>query len=158
MRLRTIATATRSVLLIVFGVLAASSPLAKAAITATTCVTPTGLGHIGVQLHLLTPSTECASGFAPGVHYVTAASVTFALSISALIAGVIGLALLVATSAACRRLARSVRDWVSSRWRLAPPSSLVVPERQRPALAPVRVRATQPHDVAPYRRGPPSGC
>ncbi len=156
MRLQATRALVRSVMLIALGGMALLTPLARASITATTCVSPIpGLGHIGLQLDLLAPATNCASGFAPGLHYATVASVTFALSLSALLVGVTGVVVGIVTSLGCRNLVRSVRAWVADRLGLRPEPTRITRTPGQPVMAVVRVEASEAQRRGPYRRGPP---
>lgn len=150
----------RSGLLIALGAVTLSTPLAQASVTATlpTCVNETpGLARIGLQLHLLAPAANCPQGsYGPGAHFATIASATFALSLSALLVGLLGLLVAVGTTVWARRLVRSVHRWIRTRVALLPDVTIVpiLPEQQ-PVLRPIPIHDPPYANRSRLHRGPP---
>lgn len=113
---------------------------------------------IGVQLHLLTPSTICPEGtYAPGPALATAVGFSIVVSLSVLLAGLAGVALAVGFGVAVRRTLGRARGWW--RRRLLP---ALLGGISRPALVPVPVRTpgrrVQRTPSPRQLRGPPSSC
>lgn len=118
MRSSTLRTAIQSLMLMTLGGAAVSTPVAQASITATKCVSAVpSLAHIGLQLDLLAPAEYCARGsYAPGMHYATVANVTFALSLSTVIAGVVSLLVAVGSGMGVRQTLAALHAWFVNRW------------------------------------------
>ncbi|WP_169337839.1 hypothetical protein [Propionicicella superfundia] len=160
MRHHVVRSITRSGLLIGLGAATLSTPLAQASVTATlpTCITQSpGLARIGLHLHLLAPVSHCPDGsYGPGPHFATIATATFALSLSTLLVGLLGLLVAVGTSVWAHRLVRSLRTWFRVRLALIPGLARVpVLPRRQPAMLPVPVHPPRYASQPRLRRGPP---
>jgi hypothetical protein len=150
----------RSGLLIALGAVTLSTPLAQASVTATlpTCINETPeLARIGLHLHLLAPAANCPQGaYGPGAHFATIATATFALSLSTLLVGLLGLLVAVGTTVWARRIVRQAHTWIRARLALLPDIAIVpiLPERQ-PVLRPVPIHDPPYAGRSRLRRGPP---
>jgi hypothetical protein len=109
---------------------------------------------IGVHLHLVSASPACANGFAASDALAPAVGITVAISLSALIFGLISLAVAGGGVVAARTLLRRVGRWF--RRQLVLVFELLLP---MPAAAPVPVRVDgrprRPEFSSVPRRGPP---
>jgi hypothetical protein len=111
---------------------------------------------IGLHLHLVNASPACASGFTAGESLAPVVGITMAISVSALIVGLLALAFASGGLAVCRALLRRVGHWL--RQRLVVVFEALIPA---PPVAPVLVRVDgrrgRPVFPAAQRRGPPRG-
>lgn len=110
----------------------------------------------GLKLHVVAETVACHSGsFAQGTGYVPVMSISLAVTVSALIAGIAILLTLIGGVASVRTVVRRFADWL--RDKLAPVVDVIVPVRE-PAPIPVRVQPTSVRRPShpQLRRGPPS--
>lgn len=110
----------------------------------------------GLKLHVVAETVACRSGsFAQGDGYVPVMSISLAVTISALIAGIAILLTLVGGIASVRTATQRFADWLRSR--LAPVIDVIVPAPE-PEPIPVRVqpRSVRRPSHPQTRRGPPS--
>lgn len=110
----------------------------------------------GLKLHVVAESVACHSGsFLQGDGYVPVMTISLAVTVSALIAGIAILLTVIGGIASVQTLVRSFADWLRNK--LAPVIDVLVPVRE-PEPIPVRVQprsVRRPHHPQ-LRRGPPS--
>jgi hypothetical protein len=157
-RFRSVAT---SLLLLVLGLVSISGTLPRLAISGTLphCLpTSPDMAWVGLQLRLLTVAPDCPSGsLATTGGLVEVAQVSLALSLSALLVGLISLVLALGGGLWLRRAFRRARTWLRTRL-----SVIVVALAGGPRPVRVPVTAGVPRHYAAQlqhpqvRRGPPS--
>lgn len=133
MTLRRLRDAGGWILLSVVGMLAAGATLPRLALSSTlpACVTESsGTAWLGVHLRLLAASDSCPQGsYAPGPHYAEIAQFSIVLSLSAVAAGLIALALTLGFGIWARQALREARDWVRARLSALRPSVTLITRR-----------------------------
>lgn len=133
MTLRRLRDAGGSILLSIVGMLAAVATLPRLALSSTlpACVTESaGTAWLGLHLRLLAASDACPQGsYAPGPHYAEIAQFSIVLSLSAVAAGLIALALALGLGIWARQALREAREWVRARLSALRPSVTVITRR-----------------------------
>ena len=113
---------------------------------------------VGVEFHVLSAVTNCPHGsYAPAASYHVVAQAALAVSLTALLLGVVALILAVGVGLRARRVVRELRQWFSHRFRMvASVASEIVFEFGQPVMLPVVVRPVRMASRPYVRRGPPS--
>ncbi|PKQ33024.1 MAG: hypothetical protein CVT62_02995 [Actinobacteria bacterium HGW-Actinobacteria-2] len=109
---------------------------------------------IGLHLHLVSVSASCANGFAATQALAPAVGITVAISLSALVFGLLSLALVGGGAVAVRTLLRRVSSWVRRQWVLVFEALLPTPSAA-PVLVRVDGRPQRRDYSSVQRRGPP---
>ncbi len=147
-------------LLAVSGLIGLRQVLPLLRIDSSVCLHPaaSGLGEIGLRLHVFSASAACPNGsYLPGHNFGAVVQVSFAVSVMTLVFGsmlVLG-ALGVGWWAA--GVLRQLRSWLRRRLAVRLVPRVMAPQRALiPVAVPVRVARTLPSSQS--RRGPPCGC
>lgn len=123
------------------------------------CVHPAaGLGEIGLQLHVFSASASCPRGsYLPGENLGALVQVSFAISVLAVVAGLILALGALGVGLWAASILRRLRGWLRRRlWVQVTPAVARPVRTMAVAMVPVRVSRTV---VSPQsRRGPPFGC
>lgn len=139
MRLSRLRRAGGSILLTAVGMLALTASLPRVTFSSTlpACLTESsGTAWLGLHLRLLTASTACPEGsYAPGPHYAEIAQFSVVLSLSALITGLVMLAVGFGFGLWALRALRSARAWLRQRLGVLRPTAVPITTRRPPLSA-----------------------
>jgi len=146
-------------LLAVSGVIGLGQVLPLLRIDSSVCLHPaSGLGEIGLRLHVFSASTACPNGtYLPGQHFGAVVQFSFAVSVLTLVIGSMLVLAALGVGWWAARVLRQLRSWLRRRLAVRLIPRISVPQRVLiPIAVPVRVARTMPSPQS--RRGPPCGC
>lgn len=148
-----------TVALAITGALGLRALLPLLRINSSLCVHPAaGLGEIGLQLHVFSASASCPRGsYLPGESFGAIVQFSFAISILALIAGVVMILGMLGVGLWALAVLRRLRAWLRRRITIPALPQISRPQRAMAAVL-VPVRTTRTVLSPQSRRGPPSGC